>query len=335
MGEYHEKWVVVPCSGTLPCDQVVQTSNTGGDDSVILMDMRRQTGSAGCLDDVVKRSAGSLAVGNVLAAGGCRSEVSVFSSENAMEIRENAPWTDACGDTVLFDLVPLRKAPMKVWIAVPNAVSLLWWGTLDPSPVVKEDLDYATQAYDENKTGIAFAPSFSTVSGDGWKKIQELLPDLLLAAFLQSGEALATVCAIPKDLEDAGFYEKGKLNVYYLPLPFTGMICDDDRNVIFVGLVKKPATLAHELGHSFSLLGPGGHSNGMPGIANDNIMWVKDPAPRDRFSLGQAFRENVDPTSTLNTNGVRTGPVRSCPPDATSASTAGACPDLGLDWTRP
>jgi len=335
VGSYREKWRFLPCFRPDPCDFVEQTNNTGGDASVIFMDMRRQPGAGGCRDDVVRRAAGTLGVGNVLAAAGCRSEVSVFSSGNAMAIREQAPWTNACGDRVRFQLAPLLKAPMTVWVAVPKLVSLLWWGEPDPAKVAKEDLGYATQAYDENKTGIGFAPSFEPVSEDDWEKILSLLPDKLLDAFKQTGDPVSTVCALPSDLETSGFYKKGRLNVYYLPLPFTGMICDDDRNVIFVGLVKKPATLAHELGHSFSLLGPFGHSNGAPGLANDNIMWVRDPAPRDHFSLGQAFRENLDTTSTLNANGVRSGPVRPCPPDATSVTTGGSCPDLGEDWTRP
>jgi hypothetical protein len=335
VGSYREKWVFRRCVPLPLCDRVVQNGNGDGDRSVILMDYRRFAGAGGCRVDVVQRSPGTLGVGNALAAAGCRSEVSVFSARNSMQIRENAPWTDSCGDTVRFDLKPLLAAPMTLWVAIPSAVSFLWWGEIDPSKVVKEDLAYASQAYDENKTGIGFDASFEKVSNDDWKKIQSLLPKALLASFQQSGEPVSTVCGIPGQLETDGFYQKGRLNVYYLPLPFTGMICDDDRNVIFVGLVKKPATLAHELGHSFSLLGPLGHSNGAPGIGNDNIMWVRESAPRDRFSLGQAFRENVDPKSTLNVNGVRSGPLRSCPPAATSSSTAGACPDLGLDWSRP
>jgi hypothetical protein len=334
VSRHFEEWVVFPCFDPTPCDQIVQTNNTGGDDSVIFMDMRRLFG---CPDDVVKRSAGTLEVGNVRKANGCRSEVAVFSSQNAMAMREDAPWTDACGDRLRFHLAPILKAPMQVWIAVSTPVSLLWWGEPDASTVVKEDIAYARQVYDENKTGIGFDPSFTTVSDSDWRKIFSLLPDLLLDALLQTGQPVATVCKLPSDLETSGFYKKGRLNVYYLPLPFTGMICDDDRNVIFVGTVKKPATLAHELGHSFSLVGPGGHSNGVPGIAKNNVMWVSDPTPRDHFSLGQAFRENTDFTSTLNVNGVRSGPQRSCPPDAKSATTLPlhACPDLGTDWPRP
>jgi hypothetical protein len=327
------RWTVVDCElvPLPPCDRVVQNGNSDGDSSVILMDDRREPGTDGCRDDEMRRSPGTASVGNLRRPAGCRSEVGVFSSENAAAFREDVPWTDACGDTETFDLVPRLQAPAKVWNAVSNPVSLLWWGNPDAGKIVKEDVAYARQVYDQNKTGIDFTADSVTVSEADWKKILEVLPNLLVDTLLQKLDVLSTVCALPKGLEDLGFYEPGKLNVYYLPLPFTGMICADDRNVIFVGLVKKPATLAHELGHSLSLLGHWGHTRDVPGFDSHNVMWVKDTDLRDHFSLGQAFRMNLDDTSTLNTNGVRQGTTRPCPPDAQSQ----ACPILKTDWTRP
>jgi hypothetical protein len=84
-------------------------------------------------------------------------------------------------------------------------------------------------------------------------------------------------------------------------------------------------TLAHEFGHAFAL----GHSDGFPGFGNNNIMWsTLTGLVQDHFSVGQAFRINVDDNSVLNVNGVRTGQdVRDCPP----ATTNERCPALALD----
>lgn len=334
------KWPVVSCFQPEPCDRVVQTGNTDGDESVLLLDARRQAGPAGCRDDERRRSAETEPVGNLLEADGCRSEVGIFSQGDAAAFVEKVDvWTDACGDVLTVDLEPLLEAPATVWVAVPAPLSLLWWGEADTAVVVQEDFKNAAQIYDQNKTGIAFDADLVKVSIGDWKDILAVLEDTpVLELLLQAAadeDPTVPVCALPAELEELGFYRKDRLNVYYLPLPFTGMICDDDRNVIFVGLVKKPATLAHELSHSFSLLGPGGHTRDLPGFDETNVMWVKDSTPRTHFSLGQAFRHNLDETSTLNVNQVRNGPERRCPALPTSPDPDPACPRLEIDWTRP
>ena len=54
------------------------------------------------------------------------------------------------------------------------------------------------------------------------------------------------------------------------------------------------------------------------------------------FSLGQAFRFDVDAQSQLNVNLVRNGVTRSCPAILPPPPfPIDACPKLELDWTRP
>lgn len=326
------RWTVLACPRFPPCDRIVQTGNTDGDRSVILMDVRRQPGAAGCSDDEVLRAAGTAQVGSVLAPAGCRSEVGVFSSGEAMAFLEDVTvWRDACGDEVPVKLEPMLELPVKAWIAVSTLESLLWWGETDPKVVVKEDFADATQLYDENKTGIAFEWEHGEVEPEGWALIKEKLAGTPVLDLLLAGGVAPAVCSLTDGLEAIGFRDPDRVNVYYLPLPFTGMICDDDRHVIFVGLVKKPGTLAHELGHALSLLGPGGHPNDLPGFDATNVMWVRESVPRSHFSLGQAFRMNLDETSRLNVMGVRQGHTRRCPPDLTSEE----CPAPHLDWVRP
>lgn len=328
------RWYVASCPKLplTPCDTIVTPVNAGGDNSVLLLDGLGSADPAACLDDEILRTPHTAAVGNLRPPGSCHSEVAVFSQADRMALRESPTnWTGSCGDVLTLDLAPILEAPVNVFLVVPSLLAKLVWGqaALD---VAKEDMDNANQTYDENKTGIAFEMKPHALGPSEQAELVSLLPAALKEALLSQSDLLSLVCALPAEFETKGWYVEGELNVYYLPLPFTGMLCDSDRNVIFVGLIEKPATLAHEFGHSLSLVGPWGHSNSAPGFDEHNVMWVSAPDVRDHLSLGQALRLNVEQTSTLNTNGVRSGPVRPCLPDA---SPTAACPRLDLDWVRP
>ena len=313
------------------CDRIVQHNNGGGDASVLLVDGRLEPGAGACANDVIYRADSTLYVDNLLAPAECPSEVAIFSERDAMSMHEKVTaWSDAKGDQLSVDLQPILQVPATFFLAVPNLVALAAWNA-PVEQVAKEDLDETNQIYDENKTGISFGMDPRPVSLAQWLEILSLLPKALIAALAAGPDPANFACAIPKELETKGYYVPGRLNVYYVPLPGTGMMRPDDRNVVFIALDKKPATLAHEFGHTLSLLGAWGHSNGVPGIDAKNVMWVRAPDVRDHFSLGQAFRLNLDVDSILNINQIRVGPTRWCPTDFASA----ACPALGLDWVRP
>lgn len=328
---FARKWDVLACRPTGGCDEIRQTGNQGGDDSVIQIDGRR---SSGCVDDELRRSGGTASVGNLLSASACRSEVAVYSSGNAMEMHESVLWTDACGDRHDVALRPAWKVPVTFYLGVPDTKAISQWGQTVKA-VAEEDLKNANQIYDDNKTGISFAADpanpaeFRTLKDGDFAKLAVALP-LTLPAVLLSGLPSGFQCSVTNALERAGLYGTDRLNVYYLELPGTGMICPDDRNVVFLALGKKPATLAHEFGHSLSLLGDWGHTNGVLGFRASNVMWGGDEV-RNHISLGQAFRQNLEPVSTINTNQVRSGPTRSCPLREDSER----CPRLDEDWTRP
>ena len=107
-------------------------------------------------------------------------------------------------------------------------------------------------------------------------------------------------------------FDANRINVYYVDVPFTGYYCRDIP-AIFIGSTPSVSTLAHELGHAFSL----GETNGSDDYDNDdttvdfgdqNMMLVGgDPALRASFTLGQVFRMTVDGASQLNILNVRTG----------------------------
>ena len=97
----------------------------------------------------------------------------------------------------------------------------------------------------------------------------------------------------------------------------------------FIGTTANLGSLPHEFGHAYSLrpAASWGHSNGVAGFGNNNIMWGGGPGTRNHFSVGQSFRINTDTTSMLNANGNRAGPTRTCAPNTSSTT----CPVLSLD----
>lgn len=332
VNQHHFDWTIMRCFESGSCDRVATTGNRAGDNSVILTDDRRA--SIGCSDDSVWRTSSTAAIGNALSPGACRSEVAVFSEADATELRENVAWTDACGDQLDVALDPIVELPGIAFLAVPDTKAELEWGGKHVEEVAKLDAERANLVYDRNKIGVALRLTQRKLNPLDFAKLLFHLGGVagpIASALLSGGDPSAFVCALPSALESAGLYVPGQLNVYYLPVPGTGMMCEDDPNVIFVGLDRKPETLAHEGGHSLALVGPGAHTNGLAGFDAHNLMWVDEPDVRDHVSLGQAFRMNVDAASVLNTNGARVGPTRSCPTDKAS----GDCPALNSDWTRP
>jgi hypothetical protein len=308
---YRLKSCVVP----EPCDVVKLQGNQGADNAVVLLDGR--DGVDACENDGIRRGVDSTVVGNVKTKGACSSSVvGVFSRDNAMAMLEDPPWTDVCGDEVVASLGPAWDMPVNLWLG-----KLMFLP--DPGPLATQDLLAANAVYDENKTGIAFVE----------KQRKPLPTDPITLA------KVAFACQGLGGLESAGLYVKDQLNVYYGPVTVTGQSCDD-RNMVLIGPAANDTTLAHELGHALSLHGDEqewGHSNDVPDMTPANIMWVGDSQARKHFSLGQAFRFNVNKLSMLNQNGSRQGPERDCPPKPLEGAPEPdfECPGLALDWSRP
>jgi hypothetical protein len=331
VNELHGQWHVTACPDPPPCDRVAEAGKSGADRTVAMLDARRGAGSDGCGNDEVLRLGPGGPVGSVLADAGCRSEIALFSSGNAMLFEEAvAGWKDPCGDTHAAALTPLLVAPATFYLAIPDPLAQLQWGRTDVQ-VALLDLDQANDVYDLNKTGISVSMTKRALTLAEGIELLGLLPGALLDALTGPLNPFSFVCNVTQSLENEGYYVPGRLNVYYLPVPGRGMTCPDNRNIVFIALDRKPETLAHELGHSFSLLGEWGHTNDVPGFDSTNVMWGGSQDVRTHFSLGQAFRLNVSGDSTLNTNQVRQGVERSCPMTLDSD----ACPLLRLDWVRP
>ncbi|HEU5134994.1 MAG TPA: hypothetical protein VFU13_07605 [Steroidobacteraceae bacterium] len=283
-------------------DRIVLSNNASGDAAAVLVDARRSTG---CVFEEERRGAGIIGMGSVLSNGGCRSEVAVFSDDDAMKFVPGvAAWTDFLGDTLNVNLTPDRlMAPLHVWLARPGSFI-----------TALGDVNNANLLYNTNNSGIGFAPVFHFVSGN----------PLAVAT-------IGTGCASAPAVIGSAFFVAGQLNAYYVNDAFTGVNCGVDRNVQYVGTTANNQTLAHEFGHSMSL----SHTNGDPAFPVTNVM-IGGGAARTHFADGQSFRMNAHCSSTLNSNGVRTGPVRRCPNTISGNVTCSIftdthCPPLAAD----
>jgi hypothetical protein len=261
-----------------------------------------------CVNDQAYRGTEIVFVGDLRAIGSCNSEAAIFSDDNAMAFMTNVTWTDSIFDKNPVSLQPIRVAPVAVWLANPNATP----GALQRAQF---ELGSANVYYNFHNIGISFNATYTDVSTDA-NAVQTIGGD----------------CSSVNDIRASNFYRPNQLNVYYIQNPsvtWRGLNCwGDEPNITFINTNPAQETLAHEFGHSFSLDHPNDWSPPIPGFAWNNIMW-SGRIGRTDFTLGQAFRMNMNVTSKLNVNGVRTGPVRNPPcPDPTVSS---LCPRLALD----
>jgi len=293
-----------------PTDQIDLNNNAAMDNAVVFLDARR---ASGCVNDEINRGIDIFSVGSVLSNQTCRSEVAVFSDDDAVQLVENVTaWSDPLGDLLPVNMTPDRwQPPIDVWItrAALQARS--------QNEVAQADLLINT-----NHGGIDVLANVTA----------QPLPTNANATTIDNtaGNVWNTgACNVGAITGNPAIFTANRLNVYFVNQAFTGWWCPQS-NVIAIGTTAQPETLAHELGHAFTLAHTDGvdyNADGANDFPNTNIMWPGGVG-RTTFTEGQCFRMTLNPTSMLNVNGVRTvGPTRNCP-DATLSS---ACPWVALD----
>ena len=323
----HADWV-----GTAPIPVGVET--------VLLLDATPLAGS--CIRD--GKYAGPFLFGNLGGTAPCtRDEIAVFSVDDpfVLDTSDAGPggiWTTATGEIRTEDL------RSESGVDGPRVVKLaLWYLTRDSGgqcrAVDVSDVDKASQLYNANRVGIVFDYGAPQPACDDLT----LKPQGYLGAYDCPGTGL-----------HPSHFTGGIINVYYVPAlaPYVrGIYCSgSDPNVILISEGDySETTLAHELGHAFGLthtydaLGDVGGEWFTPGaFTSDNLMW-SDYVVRTSFSLGQAFRINMEQISMLNLDQIRKGPTRQCECHwalgscnlATfriKADQDGVCPRISASW---
>jgi hypothetical protein len=314
-------------------DVVALKNNANQDNAVVVLDAQRAlTGPCQTTDpirrgnDEIWRGAGDVQVGNVLAPRSCNSEVLAFSQNSAMQWLENVTaWTDATGDRVDVNLVPRWQVPVTIWVVRGPFTTAINTGVGDHAAA---NVQRATDLYGSMNCGLT---------------IQETITDA--TANPQAPSQLRRRCSDGPALRAAIGFTANRVNVYYVAEVLKegeetlvrGASCGlvlpsptaEDRNTILVSANHMDGeSLAHELGHAFSLRDR--NTTASPGapsyLPNTNLM-AGGGVTRDSLTEGQCFRINASPLSALNRNSIRVGPTRICDDPVASAT----CPALSLD----
>ncbi len=271
-------------------DKVTLSSNSEGDEAVVMLSGRRNAGCFG-FEDEDHTVQTTESVPNILSPGACAAETLVFSDGDAVQFQDAALWTNATGDEEKISISNRITVPLSIWL-MQDGISL----TTIQSHVIK-----ASTTYDDQHCGI----EFSAVVQD--KRAEDIADDITEGGW--DGACWGTEWF--QAIYNSGAYTPGALNVYYTEHDdeYRGMNCFADRNIILVSKSFNSTTLSHEIGHAFNL----NHINDLPGFTRLNVMHGKSDEVREEFTEGQCFRMNASPKSMLNINGNRAGKQRYCP----------------------
>ncbi len=302
---------------------------------------------ADCLNDQFFRSASPVNIGNFQATADCPGEIYVASPDRGMKVLEN-PSLDAGNNVVNVTLGDPLSVPMHFWMVWPETP-----GDRNATEALFEyQVLEANFAYNQSMTGIQFEdPSFEWIEGGpNHDDIVEAVDALFRGELSGADVAEVLTQVAPPNI--------GSLNVYVVNVPeIVGFhIRNSDGSstgLIVLGALSTNSTLAHEIGHAFSLGHVNfegsepvtkqygayciayGHYDYLEGDCDyhaQNIMRAGIDGPRDKFSFGQAVRMNVNDKSFINTTtpSIRptSEPRRTCPDYIFDSS----CPYLGAHY---
>ena len=269
---------------------VALTAGRQDNNAIVLVSGRR---GSNCIEHEVNRGWGAV---KVTAFGQwnsssikCVAELAVLSVDHAMFIQRN-PWTNGPDP-----LTPALQRPLgptlNIWVVANGA---------DVLKQVDTDTAQASSLYSASRVGVSFGTN---------GKVTQISPTAPQADIIGDGcYDLALLRGAPPPL-----YQPDQINIYYVPRIKMGGLFGERGfncfeygapNVIYISLQDyAEVTLAHELGHALGLRGTMGHvtrqrfgsGNIMVGSMDIDVL-----EGRDRFSLGQAYRMNVEEDSWLN-----------------------------------
>jgi hypothetical protein len=298
-------------TSTATNDTLTLVDNDGGDDAVVLFDGRR---GGACENDAILRAGSALDLASVEADAGCDSELTVFSDDDATVFVSNVspPWSNAFGDSVTVDLSdPLHEIPLTIWIVSGDSAVRASYEARAGA-----DLARALQLYNTMNTGIGF-------DYDPASDLEAVSDPAQVATIVTTVNSVVAsgTCSTTGITSDNSIHRNGRLNVYYATVTgLNGFECDNG-GVIVIFTTANNETLSHEIGHALDMR----HY----AAGSDNIMWSVGISGRDNFTIGQAFRMNLNPGSALNIFGPRSGPTRNCADSAIDVD----CPGITLDAT--
>jgi hypothetical protein len=277
-------------------DRVQLNGVAGSMPATVIIDGRR----SGCFEDQ-KANGQSPLFWNVLSRQACHSEIIAFAEGSAMNVQtEVTAWTDSPADVLPVQMAPELVVPINLFIMSGD------FDTHDEAKreaQAKNDVARATQIYGAGQCGIAFSV--------GLIKDERTAPNVTPA--LLTAECTGNVASF--NAIDPIETAKPGVKIFYVdgPSGLQGQTCADGQTaVIIITVSSTNETLAHELGHAFSL----GHANNptlkMPA---DNLMMSPASNP-GALTLGQCYRTNINQASVVNTSGFRMGLKRTCTDDA-------------------
>ncbi|HSW28000.1 MAG TPA: hypothetical protein VLH75_00785 [Longimicrobiales bacterium] len=273
------------------------------------------------------------------ANGKCRSSAWVFTRGAGVR-REQLP-------------SPSTKAPAEAVASEPppERVVLVRFRLNFARPADPTEFEYAwaksralaDRHFSANRTGIRF----------DWSQKDTLLEEVADGFTGCEDDTLKKYLGIPvtKDkARDGKSLDQHEAWVVFVPSidgQFAGYTCAQTPRrgpvIVMSAAHFNPTTLTHELGHMLGMgehMAQDGHTGKVPGFTPANVMWSAPELctgmSRERFSLGQLYRMNVDSRSWIwlktpeTSSSWPTDWKRECQPD----SAEGTCPALATDYPR-
>lgn len=307
------KVMIGPLTTDLTEDWVVVDDTLGAPPAVALVNgvLKNELsgGSLECLRNVPVALVRGAMVGNLIdrCGGDPEAELSVFSVAKQMVLIPAVAWSEVELDAEQVAAPTLRALPIKVWVRVEPPETIT-----DIAGIAAFEQQWVNKAISD----VALANNLLRVNRVGLKLVVVGGDPEPISSPNDSDDEIDTQIRCEVSFHSQ-YQLPGVLNVYYVDDMQWGRaeycarsdgVASRNWDVIHIHTDEYVSTsFVHEVGHALALITPGfaGHSNDLPGFRGDNVMWGhpdhdQRAEMRSTFSLGQAYRMNVDEFSWLN-----------------------------------